>query len=100
MEIETSILTIIGTISIVIMSIPLYYGMALKTRIPEELASLNLIVYALILMVFRRIFHVFTDLDIFWFVHIIDDIISVIIAVLMLLAFKRMYSNLREEDHS
>ena len=41
MEIETSIPIILGTMSIIIMFIPMYYGIALKTRLPEELVSLK-----------------------------------------------------------
>ncbi|MDO9518279.1 MAG: hypothetical protein Q7J10_09575 [Methanosarcinaceae archaeon] len=99
MEIETSIRIILGIISIVIMFIAMYYGIALKTRLPKELLSLNLIIYALLLMVIQRIFHVFADFNAFWFMIVIDDITSIIIAILMLLAFKRMYSKLVKDTH-
>ena len=103
MEIETSILTILepifGITSIIIMFIAMYYGIALKTKIPEELASLNLIVYALLLMVIRRISHFFAQYRIFEFMHLFEDAMSLIIAILMLLAFKRMFSKLRKENH-
>ena len=99
MEIETLILNMHGILAIIIMSIALYYGMALKARIPKELAALNLIVYALLLMLIRRIVHIFTLSDTFWFMTFVDSAISLIIAILMLLAFKRMYSKLKGENH-
>ena len=81
------------------MSIAMYYGIALKTRIPEELASLNLIVYALLFMVVRRISHIFAQFETFEPMHLFEDTMSLMIAILMLLAFKRMFSKLREENH-
>ena len=98
MEIETSILTILGAMSIIIMSIAMYYGIALKTRIPEELAALNLIIYALLLMVVQRIFHFFAHSETFGFMDFVDAATSIIVAILMLLAFKRMYSKLVKEN--
>ena len=85
--------------SIIIMSIPMYYGIALKTRLPEELVSLNLIIYALLLMVLQRTFHVFAYYDAYRIMGYMDDVTSIIIAILMLLAFKRMYSKLVKENH-
>lgn len=90
---------IFGITSIIIMSIAMYYGIALKTRIPEELASLNLIVYALLFMVVRRISHFFAQFGTFELMHLFEDAMSLMIAILMLLAFKRMLSKLREENH-
>ncbi len=80
------------------MLIAMYYGIALKASIPKELTSLNLVVYALFFMAIRRIVHIFTHSDTFWFMHIVDGTISVIIATLMFLAFKRMYSKLRDQQ--
>ena len=103
MEIETSVLTMLETIlvtmSIIIMSIAMYYGIALKTRIPKELASLNLIIYALSLMVVRRLFHFFAHFETLEIMHFVEDAMSLMIAIFMLLAFKRMYSKLREENN-
>ncbi len=90
---------IFGITSIIIMFIAMYYGLALKTRIPEELASLNLIIYALLLMVVRRISHFSAQFGTFKFMHLFEDAMSLMIAILMLLAFKRMLSKLKEENH-
>ena len=99
MEIETTILTIPGMISAIIMSIAVYYGISLKARIPKELAALNLIIYALLLMVVQRVFHIVAHSETFGLLEFVDDATSLMIAILMLLAFKRMFSKLKGENH-
>lgn len=82
------------TISTFVMVIALYYGIALKRKIPSELAALNLIVYALFFMLIRRISHVIVFVADISYMHIANAMASIIIATLMLIAFNRMYTNL------
>ena len=83
----------IELLAMIIMAIAFYYGYSLMKFIPKELKSLNLIVFALFFMILRRISSLFS----FGIkeVVVITSIISLIIALLVLLGFRRVYHNVR-----
>lgn len=85
---------IIELIAIFVMLAAMYYGYVVKSAIPKELTSLNLIVYALFFMVLRRVFRLleFTD----GAFEVMVSFLSLIIAALILMAFYRIYQGLKE----
>ena len=92
MEYETIAMTI-ESLAVVIMTVAFYYGYSLIKSIPKELNSLNLIVFALFFMILRRIASLCSfKMD---ELVVLASIFSLIIATLVLLGFRRMYSNVR-----
>lgn len=92
MEYET-IAMAIELLAVVIMTVAFYYGYSLTKSIPKELNSLNLIVFALFFMILRRIASLCSfKMD---EIVVLVSIFSLIIAALVLLGFRRMYSNVR-----
>ncbi len=83
----------IELLALIIMMIAFYYGYSLIKFIPKELRSLNLLVFALFFMILRRIASLFS-FEIKEMV-VIASIISLIIALLVLLGFRRVYHNVR-----
>ncbi|MEA1945072.1 MAG: hypothetical protein U9N07_07065 [Euryarchaeota archaeon] len=83
----------IELLAMLIMMIAFYYGYSLIKVIPKELKSLNLIVFALFFMILRRISSI-CSFEIEAMV-VIASIISLIIALLALLGFRRVYHNVR-----
>ncbi|HIE31389.1 MAG TPA: hypothetical protein EYP67_03290 [Methanosarcinales archaeon] len=89
---ETIAMTI-ESLAVVIMTVAFYYGYSLIKSIPKELNSLNLIVFALFFMILRRIASLCSfKMD---ELVVLASIFSLIIATLVLLGFRRMYSNVR-----
>jgi len=78
-------------LAVIIMAVAFYYGYSLMKFIPKELKSLNLIVFALFFMILRRIAYLFS-FD-FEGVCIIVSAISLFIALLVMLGFRRIYNN-------
>jgi hypothetical protein len=92
LEYET-IAMAIELLAVVIMTVAFYYGYSLTKSIPKELNSLNLIVFALFFMILRRIASLCSfKMD---EIVVLVSIFSLIIAALVLLGFRRMYSNVR-----
>ena len=82
---------IIELLAVVLMVAAFYYGYSLTKRIPKELKSLNLIVFAIFFMILRRIASLCSfEMD---EIVVVVSIFSLIIAALVLLGFRRMYSN-------
>jgi len=92
MEYETLAMTI-ELLAVIIMVVAFYYGYSLTKRIPKELKSLNLLVFALFFMILRRI----ASLCSFEMgeLVVVVSVFSLIIAALVLLGFRRIYSNVR-----
>ncbi len=88
-----TIAMVIELLAVVIMVVAFYYGYSLTKHIPKELKSLNLLVFALFFMILRRI----ASLCSFEMggLMIIVSVFSLIIATLVLLGFRRIYSNVR-----
>ena len=84
---------IIEVVAMVVMVIAFYYGYTLMKFIPKELKSLNLIVFALFFMIVRRVFSICSFE--FGEFSIVVSVVSLIIAFMALLGFKRMYDNVR-----
>ena len=84
---------VIELLAVVIMVIAFYYGCSLTKHIPKKLKSLNLLVFALFFMILRRI----ASLCSFerGGLVIVVSVFSLIIATLVLLGFRRIYSNVR-----
>ncbi|RZN36717.1 MAG: hypothetical protein EF813_06605 [Methanosarcinales archaeon] len=84
---------VIELLAVVIMVIAFYYGCSLTKHIPKELKSLNLLVFAIFFMILRRI----ASLCSFEMggLMIVVSVCSLIIATLVLLGFRRIYSNVR-----
>ena len=92
MEYETAA-QFIELLAMVIMAAAFYYGYSLIKFIPKELKSLQLVVLALFFMILRRVASLFS-FEIGGLVVIVSAI-SLVIAILALLGFRRMYQNVR-----
>ncbi len=92
MEYETAA-QLIELLAMVIMAAAFYYGYSLIKFIPKELKSLQLVVLALFFMILRRVASLFS-FEIGGMVVFVS-VISLIIAILALLGFRRMYQNVR-----
>ncbi len=92
MEYETAA-QFIELFAMVIMVAAFYYGYSLIKFIPKELKSLQLVVLALFFMILRRVASLFS-FEIGWVVVLVSAI-SLAIAILALLGFRRMYQNVR-----
>ena len=84
---------VIELLAVVIMVIAFYYGCSLTKHIPKKLKSLNLLVFALFFMILRRIASL-CSFEMGGLV-IVVSVFSLIIATLVLLGFRRIYSNVR-----
>ncbi len=84
---------LIELLAMVIMAAAFYYGYSLIKFIPKELKSLQLVVLALFFMILRRVASLFS-FEIGGLVVIVSAI-SLVIAILALLGFRRMYQNVR-----
>ena len=93
MEYETAA-QFIELLAMVIMAAAFYYGYSLIKFIPKELKSLQLVVLALFFMILRRVASLFS-FEIGGLVVIVSAI-SLVIAILALLGFRRVYQNVRE----
>ena len=92
MEYETAA-QFIELLAMVIMAAAFYYGYSLIKFIPKELKSLQLVVLALFFMILRRVASLFS-FEIGGMAVIVSAI-SLVIAILALLGFRRMYQNVR-----
>nr|QNO48910.1 hypothetical protein MOGPJHGO_00013 [Methanosarcinales archaeon ANME-2c ERB4] len=92
MEYETAA-QFIELLALLIMVAAFYYGYSLIKFIPKELKSLQLVVLALFFMILRRVASLFS-FEIGWVVVLVSAI-SLAIAILALLGFRRMYQNVR-----
>jgi len=92
MEYETAA-QFIELSAMVIMVAAFYYGYSLIKFIPKELKSLQLVVLALFFMILRRVASLFS-FEIGGMVVIVSAI-SLVIAILALFGFRRMYQNVR-----
>lgn len=92
MEYETAA-QFIELLALLMMVAAFYYGYSLIKFIPKELKSLQLVVLALFFMILRRIASLFS-FEIGWVVVLVSSI-SLVIAILALLGFRRMYRNVR-----
>ena len=92
MEYETAA-QLIELLAMVIMAAAFYYGYSLIKFIPKELKSLQLVVLALFFMILRRVASLFS-FEIGGMVVIVSAI-SLVIAILALLGFRRVYQNVR-----
>ncbi len=92
MEYETAA-QFIELLAVVIMVAAFYYGYSLIKFIPKELKSLQLVVLALFFMILRRVASLFS-FEIGEMVALVSAI-SLVIAILALLGFRRMYQNVR-----
>ena len=92
MEYETAA-QFIELFAMIIMVAAFYYGYSLIKFIPKELKSLQLVVLALFFMILRRVASLFS-FEIGW-VAVLVSAISLAIAILALLGFRRMYQNVR-----
>jgi len=92
MEYETAA-QFIELLALLIMVAAFYYGYSLIKFIPKELKSLQLVVLALFFMILRRVASLFS-FEIGWAVALVSAI-SLVIAILALLGFRRMYQNVR-----
>ena len=92
MEYET-IAQFIELLALFIMGVAFYYGYSLIKFIPKELKSLQLVVLALFFMILRRAASLFS-FEIGGMVVLVS-VISLIIAILALLGFRRVYQNVR-----
>lgn len=92
MEYETAA-QFIELLAMVIMVAAFYYGYSLIKFIPKELKSLQLVVLALFFMILRRVASLFS-FEIGG-VAVIVSAISLVIAILALLGFRRVYQNVR-----
>lgn len=92
MEYETAA-QFIELLAMVIMAAAFYYGYSLIKFIPKELKSLQLVVLALFFMILRRVASLFS-FEIGG-VAVIVSAISLVIAILALLGFRRVYQNVR-----
>ncbi len=90
MQYETVAMSI-ELLAVAIMVVAFYYGYSLTKFIPKELKSLNLIVFALFFMILRRIAYFFS-FDFEW-ICIVVSAISLAIALLVMLGFRRIYNN-------
>ena len=79
--------------ALLIMVAAFYYGYSLIKFIPKELKSLQLVVLALFFMILRRAASLFS-FEIGG-VGVIVSAISLVIAILALLGFRRVYQNVR-----
>ena len=84
---------LIELLAMVTMAAAFYYGYSLIKFIPKELKSLQLVVLALFFMILRRVASLFS-FEIGGLVVIVSAI-SLVIAILALLGFRRMYQNVR-----
>ncbi|MEA1870218.1 MAG: hypothetical protein U9N09_08790 [Euryarchaeota archaeon] len=92
MEYETAAQSV-ELLAMVIMAAAFYYGYSLVKFIPKELKSLQLVVLALFFMILRRVASLFSfEIE---GVVVLVSAISLVIAILALLGFKRMYRNVR-----
>jgi len=80
-------------LAMAIMAAAFYYGYSLIKFIPNELKSLQLVVLALFFMILRRVASLFS-FEIGG-VAVIVSAISLVIAILALLGFRRVYQNVR-----
>ena len=92
MEYETAAQSV-ELLAMVIMAAAFYYGYSLIKFIPKELKSLQLVVLALFFMILRRVASLFS-FEIGGMAVIVSAI-SLVIAILALLGFRRMYQNVR-----
>ncbi|MBA1342701.1 MAG: hypothetical protein C5S52_03785 [ANME-2 cluster archaeon] len=92
MEYETAA-QFIELLAMVIMAAAFYYGYSLIKFIPKELKSLQLVVLALFFMILRRVASLFS-FEIGG-VAVIVSALSLVIAILALLGFRRVYQNVR-----
>jgi hypothetical protein len=92
MEYET-VAQLIELLALIIMAAAFYYGYSLIKFIPKELKSLQLVVLALFFMILRRVASLFS-FEIGGMVVIVSAI-SLAIAILALLGFRRVYQNVR-----
>jgi len=92
MEYETAAQSV-ELLAMVIMAAAFYYGYSLIKFIPKELKSLQLVVLALFFMILRRVASLFS-FEIGG-VAVIVSAISLVIAILALLGFRRVYQNVR-----
>jgi len=79
--------------ALLIMVAAFYYGYSLIKFIPKELKSLQLVVLALFFMILRRAASLFS-FEIGGMVVLVSAI-SLVIAILALLGFRRVYQNVR-----
>ncbi|KAF5414135.1 MAG: hypothetical protein C5S48_10000 [Candidatus Methanogaster sp.] len=92
MEYET-IARFIELLAMVFMVTAFYYGYSLIKFIPKELKSLQLVVLALFFMILRRAASLFSfEIG---EVMVLVSAISLAIAILALLGFRRMYQNVK-----
>ena len=92
MEYETAA-QFIELLAMVIMAAAFYYGYSLIKFIPKELKSLQLVVLTLFFMILRRVASLFS-FEIGGMAVIVSAI-SLVIAILALLGFRRVYQNVR-----
>ena len=92
MEYETAAQSV-ELLAMVIMAAAFHYGYSLIKFIPKELKSLQLVVLALFFMILRRVASLFS-FEIGG-VAVIVSAISLVIAILALLGFRRVYQNVR-----
>lgn len=92
MEYETAAQSV-ELLAMVIMAAAFYYGYSLIKFIPKELKSLQLVVLALFFMILRRVASLFS-FEIGGMAVIVSAI-SLVIAILALLGFRRVYQNVR-----
>jgi len=92
MEYETAAQSV-ELLAMVIMVAAFYYGYSLIKFIPKELKSLQLVVLALFFMILRRVASLFS-FEIGGMAVIVSAI-SLVIAILALLGFRRVYQNVR-----
>ncbi|RLG31076.1 hypothetical protein DRO03_02360 [Methanosarcinales archaeon] len=92
MEYETAA-QFIELLALLIMVAAFYYGYSLIKFIPKELKSLQLVVLALFFMILRRVASLFS-FEVGWVVALVSAI-SLVIAILALLGFRRMCQNVR-----
>ncbi len=92
MQYETVAMSI-ELLAVAIMVVAFYYGYSLTKFIPKELKSLNLLVFALFFMILRRIAYFFSfDVE---GICIAVSAISLAIALLVMLGFRRIHNNVR-----
>lgn len=95
-----SIPQVMEIISAIIVLIAMGHGIALKSHLPKELTSLNLIIVAMFFMAFRRVFRALTFSIENIYIEIVTTTLSMIIAICMLLAFKKMHGNIIAENNN
>jgi len=83
----------IELLAVAIMVVAFYYGYYLTKHIPKELKSLNLLVFALFFMILRRIASL-CSFEMGGLMTVVS-VFSLVIATLVLLGFRRIYSNVR-----